>query len=166
MKSIRGLALFAAGVAVGSMGMQSLVAQQNRNNGHKINHVGIRVKDYQQSLDYYTKVLGFKEAYRFPSKDGAPTTTFLQVNKDTFIEMAPPAPDQPVGITHIGLYSDDVAASVLQFRAAGVTLNDPTPPSPQSGSRLSNITDPNGIRIEINEQPVGSLMRKAIDAWK
>ena len=123
------------------------------------------MKDYQQSLDYYTKVLGFKEAYRFPSPNGAPTTAFLQVNKDTFIEMAPPAPDQPAGITHIGLYSDDAAASVLQFRQAGVTLNDAMP-SAQSGSKLSNITDPNGIRIELNEQPAGSLMRKAIDAWK
>jgi lactoylglutathione lyase len=165
MKSLRGIALFAAGIVVGSMGMQTVIAQQTKNAGHKINHVGIRVKDYQQSLDYYTKVLGFKEAYRFPSPNGAPTTTFLQVNKDTFIEMAPPAPDQPAGLTHIGLYSDDAAASVLQFRAAGVTLNE-AQPSAQSGSKLSNITDPNGIRIEINEQPAGSLMRKAIDAWK
>jgi catechol 2,3-dioxygenase-like lactoylglutathione lyase family enzyme len=165
MKWMRGLALFAAGIVVGSMGMQSLIAQQARSTGHKINHVGIRVKDYQQSLDYYTKVLGFKEAYRFPSPNGAPTTTFLQVNKDTFIEMAPPAPDQPAGITHIGLYSDDAAASVRQFRQAGVTLND-AQSSANSGSKLSNLTDPNGIRIEINEQPAGSLMRKAIDAWK
>jgi catechol 2,3-dioxygenase-like lactoylglutathione lyase family enzyme len=165
MKLMRGFALFVAGIVVGCMGMQSVIAQQNRSTGHKINHVGIRVKDYQQSLDYYTKVLGFKEAYRFPSPNGAPTTTFLQVNKDTFIEMAPPAPDQATGLTHIGLYSDDAAASILQFRAAGVTLND-AQPSAQSGSKLSNITDPNGIRIEINEQPAGSLMRKAIDAWK
>ena len=165
MRSIRGVGLFLAGVIVGSLAMQSLVAQQSRNTNHRINHVGIRVKDYQQSLDYYTKVLGFKEAYRFPSPNGAPSTTFLQVSKDTFIEMAPPAADQPAGLTHIGLYSDDAAATVLQFRQAGVTLNDAAP-SANSGSRLSNVTDPNGIRIEINEQPAGSLMRKAIDAWK
>jgi catechol 2,3-dioxygenase-like lactoylglutathione lyase family enzyme len=165
MRSIRGVGLFVAGVIVGSLGMQSLVAQQNRSTNHRINHVGIRVKDYQQSLDYYTKVLGFKEAYRFPSPNGAPTTTFLQVSKDTFIEMAPPAADQPAGITHIGLYSDDAAATVLQFRQAGVTLNDAAA-SANSGSKLSNVTDPNGIRIEINEQPAGSMMRKAMDAWK
>jgi hypothetical protein len=39
-------------------------------------------------------------------------------------------------------------------------------PSENSGSRLSNVTDPNSIRIEINEQPAGSLMRKAMEAWK
>ena len=165
MRWIRGFALFVAGIVIGSMAMQSLVAQQNRNNGHRINHVGIRVKDYQQSLDYYTKVLGFKEAYRFPSRDGAPSTTFLQVSKDTFIEMAPPAADQPAGLTHIGLYTDDAAATVLQFRQAGTTARD-VRPSENSGSKLSGITDPNGISIEINEQPAGSLMRKAMDAWK
>jgi hypothetical protein len=39
-------------------------------------------------------------------------------------------------------------------------------PSENSGSRLSNLIDPDSIRIEINEQPAGSLMRKAMDAWK
>ena len=164
-RSIRRVVLFAAGIVVGSMGMQTISAQLNKNTAHRINHVGIRVKDYQQSLDYYTKVLGFKEAYRFPSPTGAPSTTFLQVNKDTFIEMAPPAEGQPAGLTHIGLYTDDAAATIQQFRQAGATAND-AQPSANSGSKLSNVTDPNGIRIEINEQPTGSLMRKAMDAWR
>jgi lactoylglutathione lyase len=162
---VRGFGLFVAGIVIGSMGMQSLVAQQNGNTGHRINHIGIRVKDYQQSLDFYTRVLGFKEAYRFPSPDGKPSTTFLQLSKDTFIEMAPPSGNQPAGITHIGLYSDDAAATVMQFRQAGATVND-VRSSENSGSKLSNVTDPNGIRIEINEQPAGSLMKKAMDAWR
>ena len=160
-----GITLFLAGIVVGSLGMQSVVAQQARTMGHRINHVGIRVKDFQQSLDYYTKVMGFKQAYQFPSQNDAPGTVFLQVSKDTFIEMAPPADNQPDGITHIGLYSDDAQATVLQLRQAGATVND-VRASGNSGSKLSNVTDPNGIRMEINEQPAGSLMRKAMDAWK
>jgi catechol 2,3-dioxygenase-like lactoylglutathione lyase family enzyme len=163
MKSFRGLALFAAGVAVGSLGMQSLLAQQRNSTNHRINHIGIRVNDYQQSLDYYTKVLGFKEAYRFPG--AAPTTAVLQVSKDTFIEMAPPAAGQPAGITHFGVYSEDAAASVTQFRQAGATLDDAAVRS-NTGAKISNLTDPSGIRIEINELPAGSLMRKAMDDWK
>jgi len=108
--------------------------------------------------------MGFKEAYRFPSQNGQPSTTFLQVNRDTFIEMAP-ANDRPAGLTHIGLYSDDAQASVTQFRQGGAMVGD-VRPSENSGSRLSNVTDPNSIRIEINEQPEGSLMRKAMNAWK
>jgi hypothetical protein len=39
-------------------------------------------------------------------------------------------------------------------------------PSENSGSVLSNVTDPNKIRIELNQQPPASLMSKAMAAWK
>jgi hypothetical protein len=39
-------------------------------------------------------------------------------------------------------------------------------PSENSGSRLANVTDPAGIRTELNEQPPESLMSKAIASWK
>jgi len=164
MKWIRSVMLFAAGIAVGAVLTQSTAAQQNRSTGHRINHVGISVTNFDESLKFYTQVMGFKEAYRFPSQNGQPSTTFLQVNRDTFIEMAP-ANDRPAGLTHIGLYSDDAQASVTQFRQGGAMAGD-VRPSENSGSRLSNVTDPNSIRIEINEQPEGSLMRKAMNAWK
>lgn len=165
MTWIRGVTLFVAGIIVGTVLTQSIAAQQNRAAGHRINHVGIRVTNFEESLKFYTQVMGFKEAYRFPSPDGKPSTTFLQVNRDTFIEMAPPDGKQPAGLTHIGMYSEDAQASVMQFRQAGVTVAD-SRPSENSGSRLANVTDPNGIRVEINEQPAGSLMRKAMEAWK
>lgn len=165
MKWIRSVMLFAAGIAVGAVLTQSTAAQQNRATGHKINHVGISVTNFDESLKFYTQVMGFKEAYRFPSQNGQPSTTFLQVNRDTFIEMAP-ANGRPAGLTHIGLYSDDAQASVMQFRAAGATMVADARPSENSGSKLSNVTAPDAIRIEINEQPAGSLMRKAMEAWK
>ena len=164
MKWIRNVTLFLAGVVVGTVLTQSISAQQNRPLGHRINHVGISVTNFEESLKFYTQVMGFKEAYRFPSQNGQPSTTFLQVNRDTFIEMAP-ANGRPAGLTHIGMYSEDAQASVLQFRQAGTTVAD-SRPSENSGSRLANVTDPNMIRIEINEQPTGSLMRKAMEAWK
>ena len=165
MKWMRNVTLFVAGIAVGAVLTQSTAAQQNRATGHRINHVGISVTNFDESLKFYTQVMGFKEAYRFPSQNGQPSTTFLQVNRDTFIEMAPANPRQPAGLTHIGLYSDDAQASVMQFRQAGAMVADARP-SENSGSKLSNVTAPDAIRIEINEQPAGSLMRKAMEAWK
>ena len=165
MKWIRSVVLFAAGIAVGALLTQSMAAQQNRSLNHRINHVGISVTNFDDSLKFYTQVMGFKEAYRFPSQNGQPSTTFLQVNRDTFIEMAPANGRTPAGLTHIGLYSDDAQATVMQFRQAGAMVTDARP-SENSGSKLSNVTDPNGIRIEINEQPAGSLMRKAMEGWK
>jgi lactoylglutathione lyase len=163
MKWIRSMTLFVAGIVVGAVLTQSTAAQQNRP-GHRINHVGISVTNFDESLKFYTQVMGFKEAYRFPSQNGQPSTTFLQVNRDTFIEMAP-ANGRPAGLTHIGLYSDDAQTSVTQFRQAGAMVADARP-SENSGSKLSNVTAPDAIRIEINEQPAASLMRKAMEAWK
>jgi catechol 2,3-dioxygenase-like lactoylglutathione lyase family enzyme len=165
MSWVRNLAFFTAGIVVGTVLVQSGTAQQNAKKSHRINHVGISVKNYDESLNFYTKVMGFKEAYRFPSPDGKPSTTFLQIDQNTFIEMAPPNPNQPPGLTHIGLYSDDAKVTVEQFRQAGATVTEARP-SANSGSVLANVTDPNGIRLEVNEQPAGSLMRKAMEGWR
>ena len=165
MHWLRNMAFFAAGILVGTVLVQPGAAQQGGKTGHRINHVGISVKNYEESLNFYTKVMGFKEAYRFPSPDGKPSTTFLQIDQNTFIEMAPPNANQTPGLTHIGLYSDNANASVAQFKQAGAMVTEARP-SANSGSILSNVTDPNGIRIEINEQPAGSLMRRAMEGWR
>jgi lactoylglutathione lyase len=164
MKWLSGFALFMTGLIVGSVGMQSLIAQQNKQTSHRINHVGVRAKDFQESLDFYTKVLGFRLAYRFPGPEGTATTTELQVNKDTFVELAPPVPNQPVGLTHFAIYTDNADATVAQFRRAGAMVDDAVLRS-NTGAKVSGVMDPNGIRIEILEMPPDSPMRKALDAY-
>jgi len=110
--------------------------------------------------------MGFRVAFKLPTPaDGRPPTTFVQINRDTFLEVVQAAPNAATGITHIGIQTDDLNATVAQVRAAGGTAPDPGPTN-GIGSRLATVFDPNGIRLEINEQPAGSVMRKAIDDWK
>lgn len=165
MVYLRGLTLFVVGVVVGTAMIPPSAAQETGIGGLRLNHVGIAVKDFQESLNFYTKVMGFRIAYALPSPDGKPTTTFLQINRDTFLEMAPATANLPAGLTHIGILSDDANATVTQLRQAGATLAD-VRSGGGTGSRLSNVVDPNGIRLEIVEQPSGSLMRKAMESWK
>ncbi len=163
---VRGLTLFVAGIVVGTVLISPGHAQEAKTaGGLRLNHVGIAVKDFQESLNFYTKVMGFRVAYAMPSPDGKPTTTFLQINRDTFIEMAPATANLPAGLTHIGILSDDANASVTQLRQAGATVPD-VRSGGATGSRLTNVMDPNGIRLEVVEQPSGSLMRKAMESWK
>src|SRR5579872_7322222 len=139
---LRGLTLFVAGIAVGTLLIQPGAAQESPVTGLRLNHVGIAVKNYDESVNFYTKVMGFRVAFRFPSPDGKPTTTYFQINRDTILEMAPASAEMPVGITHIGVESPDVKGTVAQLRAAGATVQDVRVSGPTK-AMLSNIMDPN-----------------------
>src|SRR5579864_2548459 len=89
LSSMRAVTIFLAGVVVGTLGMQSTGAQENIKTGLRLNHVGIAVKDFQESLNYYTKVMGFRVAFGGMTPDGKPGTVYLQISRDTFLEMAP-----------------------------------------------------------------------------
>ncbi len=164
---MRGAALFVAGIIVGTVLIQPGTAQQNTNTGLRLNHVGIAVKpeNFDKSLDFYTKVMGFRVAFRFPSPDGKPTTTYFQINRDTFLEMAPASADLPEGITHMGIETGDLKTSIERLRAAHATLGDAHLSGPTK-ALLSNIMDPNGIRLELIELTPESLHKKAEESWK
>jgi catechol 2,3-dioxygenase-like lactoylglutathione lyase family enzyme len=165
LKYARGLALFVAGILVGSLFMQPSAAQE-KNRGLRLNHVGIAVTNYEESLNFYTKVMGFKVAFRFPpTADGKPTTTYFQINRDTFLEMAPASATQPAGLTHIGIESTDIKSSIAAIRAAGGMAEDFRVSGPTK-ALLSNVADPNGIRVELVELTPDSLHKKAEDSWK
>lgn len=160
---VTGMALFVTGLIVGSV--MTPARAQDRNTGLRLNHVQIAVPNVDEAVAYYTKVMGWRVGWSLPTQPGRQTTTFLQINRDTFLEVAPAAADAVPGIMHLGLWSDDVAATVAQIRRAGGTAPDARGGG-NTGAKLLTVLDPNGIRMEINEQPPGSLMRKAMDAWK
>ena len=62
---MRGLVLFASGVVAGILIMQPSVAQPDRMPGIRLNHVGVFAKNFEESYNFYTKTLGFPEAFRF-----------------------------------------------------------------------------------------------------
>jgi len=164
--TMRGAILFLSGTVVGALVTTSLAAQGTLNTGLRLNHVGISVPNFQETVAFYEKVMGFRVSHRFaPNPDGRPGTAFVQISRDTFIEIAPAAADAKPTITHLGIGADDIKATVGRLAQNGGKPTEPRP-SANSGSILANITDPAGIRTELNEQPPGSMMRQAIDSWK
>ncbi len=129
-----------------------------------LNHVGLVVEDYPAALDFYTRTMGFREAYTVRRPDGSPVLTYLQLNRETFVELIPAAPGQATGITHFGVEVDDIDAAVARMRQAGATVGDPglTP----AQARFSRMTDLDGVQIEVMEFGPESLQRKAMEAWK
>ena len=162
---LRGVTLFVAGIVVGTILMQSGAAQEKRT-PLRLNHVGIAVNDYDKALDFYTKVMGFKIAFRFPpSPDGKPTTTYFQISKDTFLEMAPASAQVPAGFTHMGIETSDIKSTITQLRGNGAHVEDMRVSGPTKAN-LSNIYDPDHIRMELIELTPDSLHKKAEDSWK
>jgi len=160
---MRGFVLFGEGLVCGIVMMQPGSAQGNKGKGLRLNHVGINVKNYEESLNFYTKTMGFREAFTVKDDKGNPTLTYVQINKDTFLELQP-AGDRPVGITHAGLWADDVNATVSGLRQSGVKVEDAR--VGRTNAPLTNITGPSGERLELVELTPGSLQRKAVDGWK
>ena len=161
---IGGLILFAAGVCVGVLVMEPGAAQPNQAPGLRLNHVGIYTKDFDESMRFYTQTVGLHEAFTIRDKDGKPTLAYLQISRDTFLELAPATAERPVGLSHVGIWPQDLKATVASLRAHGVKVDDP-----RTGSTMTSITnaiDPNGVRLELLDFLPGSLPRKAMDEWK
>lgn len=164
MSWIRGVVLFTAGTIFGAFAMQPGAAPQEKTTGLRLNHFGIYVKDFDESMNFYTRTMGFREAFTLKDKDGKPTLAYLQMNRDTFLELAPATADRPVGFSHAGLWSDDLNKTVTILRERGVKMDNPI--SGATRSLLTNMIEPNGVRLELLEYPPESLVRKAIDNWK
>ena len=164
MRWTRGVVLFMAGTAFGIFATQPSAAPQEKATGVRLNHFGIYVKDLDESMNFYTKIMGFHEAFSVKGKDGKPALVYLQINRDTFVELAPASADHPVGVSHIGIWADDVNKTVAILRERGVKMDNPI--SGGTKALLTNMFDPNGVRLELLEYPPESLQRKAIDAWK
>src|SRR6266699_6727300 len=117
---MRGLTLFIAGTVFGIFATQPSAAPQEKVTGLRLNHVGMYVKDFDESMNFYTKTMGFREAFSFKDKGGKPTLVYLQINRDTFLELAPASADHPVGFSHAGIWADDLKTSVDALRQRGV----------------------------------------------
>ena len=161
---MRGLMLFVAGVVCG-LAMQTTLAQ-SENAGVSINHVGIRVPSIPDAAAFYQQKMGFKEAFRNSDQQGNVTAMYIQVSKGTFIELQQANAQQPAGLNHFGMEAPNINATVAFFKAHGAMATEPGPPSAFSKARLANVTDLNGLRIELAELGPESLQRKAIESWK
>jgi catechol 2,3-dioxygenase-like lactoylglutathione lyase family enzyme len=161
---MRGLMLFVGGLVCG-LAVQTTLAQ-NDAAGVMLNHVGISVPSIPDAAAFYTQKMGFKEAFRNSDAQGNPTAIYLQISKTTFIELQQATEQRPAGINHFGLEAPNIQAAVALFKQRGATATEPGAPSAFSKARLANVTDPNGLRIELAEMGPESLQRKAMESWK
>lgn len=164
---MRGLVLFVAGILAG-VAIQTTAAQNQgpKNEGIVgLNHVAIRVPNLDAALAFYTKTMGFPEAFRnIDEKTGQPTLIYVQISRGTFIELQPANAQQPAGLNHLGVHVENMKAATAMFKQRGANVSDIR--TSATKAILSNVTDPYGNRIELAELPPESLHRQAMNRWK
>src|SRR5262249_26493269 len=122
---MRGIALFVAGLVVGGIAVHEATAQDSSLSPNKgivgLNHVGIIVPDLDQAVDYYTKTLGFPEAFRSKNDKGEVQLVYVQISKNTFVEIQP-ANGRPVGISHFGVVVNNMSQANPMFKNRGANV--------------------------------------------
>jgi catechol 2,3-dioxygenase-like lactoylglutathione lyase family enzyme len=164
MQVLRGFGLFVAGAVVG-LTATTFAQNQPPNRGIVgLNHVGLSVPDLDKAVEYYTKTMGFPEAFRLVNASGQVQLVYVQISQNTFVELQPANAQRPPGITHFGVHVDNMAAATAMFKERGANVG----PTTVSGTKavLSNVADPNGIRMELAELPPESLHRQAMERWR
>jgi lactoylglutathione lyase len=158
------MGIFLTGLALGSV-IPTSSAQGNRLAGMiGVNHVLINVENFDEAMAFYTQKMGFSEAFTVRNAQGQPTLGYVQVSRNTFIELQPAGANRPAGISHVGLEVENMRATVASLKQRGVTVEDA-----RAGSTLSliaNVTGPDGVRIELSELTPESLQKKAVDGWR
>jgi catechol 2,3-dioxygenase-like lactoylglutathione lyase family enzyme len=161
---MRGLALFLAGTVVG---LAATAVAQNTSPNRGIvglNHVALSVPDIDKAVEYYTKTMGFPEAFRVKNAEGQVQLVYVQISQNTFVELLPANAQRPPGINHFGIHVENMDAAMAMFKGRGAPVGDKI----NSGTKaiLSNILDPTGNRLEMAELPPDSSHRQAMERWK
>ena len=124
----------------------------------KLLHTRMRVSDMEQTIAFYTGVLGLEVIERKTSPRGS-HLAFLKVpNSDELIELTSFPPSGPVKVqedlVHLAFQVESLDATIASLTAKGVKITD-GPTQTSSGSRFLFIDAPDGYEIELIERPQG-----------
>src|SRR5262245_53806026 len=154
---------------------QFVAGQARKNTGYRLSVVGIAVKDYAKSEDFYANKMGLHEAFKFSSQDGKNTTTYYQLSRDSFLEMQQAGANVKAGFTHVHMIVDDLNKAIANLKQSGIagaargattpgTVTETGMAQP-SNVKNANVFDPAGLRLELNELGPESLTTKAAQSW-
>ena len=125
---------------------------------NKLLHTRMRVSDMDQTIVFYTEVLGLEVLERKVSPRGS-HLAFLRVpNSDELIELCSFPPSGPVKVqedlVHLAFQVESLDATVAALLQQGIRITD-GPTTTSSGSRFIFIDAPDGHEVELIERPAG-----------
>jgi lactoylglutathione lyase len=127
-------------------------------NVQKLLHTRMRVSDMDQTIAFYTKVLGLEVLERKVSPRGS-HLAFLRVpNSEELIELCSFPASGPVNVqedlVHLAFQVENLDATITALQQQGIPITD-GPTTTSSGSRFIFIDAPDGYEVELIERPAG-----------
>jgi len=124
----------------------------------KLLHTRMRVSDMDQTIAFYTDVLGLEVLERKTSPRGS-HLAFLRVpNSDELIELCSFPPSGPVRVqedlVHLAFQVENLDDTIASLNQKGIRVTD-GPTKTSSGSRFIFIDAPDGYEVELIERPAG-----------
>lgn len=121
----------------------------------RIDHVEIVASDFERSLAFYQDILGFRLVERMPLPEGPlKEIAYLQLG-DGVIELmhfenpASAPARMSIGYRAMALEVESMEAAIAELREKGVAVT--WGPMDLGGSIRAEITDPDGLAIELRE---------------
>ena len=131
-----------------------------------LSHAAIRTRNIQDSIRYYTNVLGLREAFRMYREDGSIGTVYLFLAPGQYLELFPDgtreknAGPDVIGVCHLCLMTKDIRRSYDAVKAAGGPLDSEIRRG-NSKCWMFWTHDPDGTEIEVMEMSPESLQAQA-----
>jgi lactoylglutathione lyase len=124
----------------------------------KLLHTRMRVSNLDQTIRFYTDVLGLEVLERKTSPRGS-QLAFLKVpNSEELIELTSFPPSGPVSVqedlVHLAFQVESLDDTIASLKVKGVKVTD-GPTQTSSGSRFIFIDAPDGYEVELIERPPG-----------
>ena len=124
----------------------------------KLLHTRMRVSDMDQTINFYTNVLGLEVLERKVSPRGS-HLAFLKVpNSEELIELCSFPSSGPVivqeDLVHLAFQVENLDDTIEQLGAKQIRITD-GPTTTSSGSRFIFIDAPDGYEVELIERPPG-----------
>jgi len=127
----------------------------------KLLHTRMRVSDMDQTIRFYTDVLGLEVMERKTSPRGS-HLAFLKVpNSEELIELCSFPASGPVKVqedlVHLAFEVDNLDQTIEALNSKGIKITD-GPTRTSSGNRFIFIDAPDGYEVELIERPPGSAI--------
>ncbi|HHY04219.1 MAG TPA: methylmalonyl-CoA epimerase [Thermoanaerobacterales bacterium] len=129
----------------------------------QIDHIGIAVKDLEETMKFYTECLGLKVTDIETVEEQKVRTAFIPIGEGEIELLESTDPDGPIakhiekrgeGIQHIALRVENIEKALEELKQKGVRLIDQKPRKGAGGARIAFIHPKatKGVLLELCER--------------